>query len=30
MPTVLEALNNRSSKRAYSDKKIPKDILEKF
>ena len=30
MPTVLEALNNRSSKRAYSDKKIPKDILEKI
>ncbi|MEA1983251.1 MAG: nitroreductase [Campylobacterota bacterium] len=30
MPTVLEALKNRSSKRAYSDKKIPKDILEKI
>ncbi|MEA2073320.1 MAG: nitroreductase [Campylobacterota bacterium] len=30
MPTVLEALTNRSSKRAYSDKKIPKDILEKI
>lgn len=28
MPTVLEALKNRSSKRAYSDKKIPKEILE--
>lgn len=30
MPTVLEALKNRSSKRAYIDKKIPKDILEKI
>ncbi len=30
MPTVLEALKNRSSKRAYTDKKIPKDILEKI
>ncbi|MDF1874344.1 nitroreductase [Sulfurimonas sp. SAG-AH-194-I05] len=30
MPTVLEALENRSSKRAYIDKKIPKDILEKI
>ena len=30
MPTVLEALKNRSSKRAYIDKKIPEDILEKI
>jgi len=30
MPTVLEALENRSSKRAYSDKKIPKETLEKI
>jgi len=30
MPTVLEALKNRSSIRAYSDKKISKDILEKI
>jgi len=30
MPTVLEALQNRSSKRSYTDKKIPKDILEKI
>ena len=30
MPTVLEALKNRSSKRSYTDKKIPKDILEKI
>ena len=30
MPTVLEALKNRSSKRSYNDKKIPKDILEKI
>jgi nitroreductase len=30
MPTVLEALKNRSSKRSYIDKKIPKDILEKI
>jgi len=30
MPTVLEALQNRSSKRAYSDKKIPKETLEKI
>ncbi len=30
MPTVLEALKKRSSKRAYTDKKIPKDILEKI
>jgi len=30
MPTVLEALKNRSSKRAYSDKKIPKETLEKI
>lgn len=30
MPTVLEALRNRSSKRAYLDKKISKDILEKI
>jgi len=29
MPTVLEALQNRSSKRAYTDKKIPKETLEK-
>lgn len=28
MPTVLEALNHRSSKRAFSDKKIPKETLE--
>ena len=28
MPTVLEALKNRSSKRAYIDKKIPKETLE--
>jgi len=30
MPTVLEVLRNRSSKRAYTDKKIPKDTLEKI
>jgi len=30
MPTVLEALKNRSSIRAYSDKKIPKETLEKI
>jgi len=30
MPTVLEALKNRSSKRAYSDKKIPKETLQKI
>ncbi|QSZ42476.1 nitroreductase [Sulfurimonas aquatica] len=30
MPTVLEALKNRSSKRAYTDKKIPKEILEEI
>jgi len=30
MPTVLEALENRSSKRAYTDKKIPKETLEKI
>jgi nitroreductase len=30
MPTVLEALQNRSSIRAYSDKKIPKETLEKI
>ena len=30
MPTVLEALKNRSSKRAYTDKKIPKETLEKI
>jgi len=30
MPTVLEALKNRSSIRAYSDKKISKEILEKI
>ena len=28
MPTTLEALKNRSSIRAYSDKKIPKETLE--
>jgi len=27
MPTVLQALENRSSKRAYTDKKIPKETL---
>ncbi|MDQ7067358.1 MAG: nitroreductase [Sulfurimonas sp.] len=30
MPTVLEALENRSSKRAYSDVKIPHETLEKI
>lgn len=30
MLTVLEALKNRSSKRAYNDKKISKGILEKI
>ncbi len=30
MPTVLEALQNRSSKRAYTDEKIPKETLEKI
>jgi len=30
MPTVLEALKSRSSKRSYNDKKIPKEILEKI
>ena len=30
MPSVLEALQNRSSIRAYSDKKIPKETLEKI
>ena len=30
MPTVLEALANRSSKRAYTDKKIPKETLSKI
>lgn len=30
MPTVLEALKNRSSIRSYSDKKIPKETLEKI
>jgi nitroreductase len=30
MPTVLEALKSRSSIRAYSDKKIPKETLEKI
>ncbi|PHQ57954.1 MAG: nitroreductase [Sulfurimonas sp.] len=30
MPTVLEALQNRSSKRAYSDKKIPQETLERI
>jgi nitroreductase len=28
MPTVLEVLNNRSSKRAYLDKKVPKETIE--
>jgi nitroreductase len=30
MSTVLQALENRSSKRAYTDKKIPKETLEKI
>jgi len=30
MPTVLEAIHNRSSKRAYLPKPVPKDILEKI
>ena len=30
MPSVLEAINNRSSKRAYLPKPVPKDILEKI
>ena len=30
MPTVLEALSNRSSIRAYTDKKVSKDIQEKI
>jgi nitroreductase len=30
MPTVLEALKNRSSKRKYLNKPIPKNILEKI
>jgi len=30
MPTVLQALKNRSSKRAYTDKKIPKETLSKI
>jgi len=30
MPTVLEALENRSSKRAYTDKKVTKETLEKI
>lgn len=30
MATVLDALKNRSSIRAYNDTKIPKDILEKI
>ncbi len=30
MPTVLEAIKNRSSKRAYTDKKIPKETLEEI
>ena len=30
MPTVIEAINNRSSKRAYLPKPVPKDILEKI
>ena len=28
MPTVLEAINNRSSKRAYLPKPVPKETLE--
>ena len=30
MPTVIEALNNRSSKRAYLPKPVPKEIQEKI
>ena len=30
MPTVLEALNNRSSKRAYLPKPVPKETLNKI
>ncbi len=30
MPTILEAINNRSSKRAYLPKPVPKDILEQI
>lgn len=30
MPTVLEALANRSSKRAYTEKKIPKETLSEI
>lgn len=30
MPTVLEALKNRSSKRAFLDKKVPLEIQEKI
>jgi nitroreductase len=30
MPTVIEALQNRSSKRAYLDKKVPKETIEKI
>jgi len=30
MPTVLQALANRSSKRAYTDKKIPKETLSQI
>jgi nitroreductase len=30
MPTVVEALKNRSSKRAYLSKPVPKDIQEKI
>ena len=30
MPSVTEALQNRSSKRAYLNKPVPKDILEKI
>ena len=30
MPTVLQALANRSSKRAYTDKEIPKETLQEI
>jgi len=30
MPSVIEALQNRSSKRAYLNKPVPKEILEKI
>jgi nitroreductase len=30
MPTIIEAINNRSSKRAYLAKPVPKDIQEKI